>query len=450
MQKKIVRRWIILIILAMITYFVFANFTDDVESGSCYQQDGKISSWHRARNFRQCVSSLLDDYDFKDMNKTKELLINFNLLNRALTDSGIGSGIFHLIKTLHAFEQSKLLDWFLPGITISKLSEKFIGRAFVISALDTWFATAYFSVLHIRNYHKNTLPIYIFHNGTELSAKNIRLLRKIKDVSVFDLQEYYDDTKVSFSGYATKTAVILIAPCQECIFLDCDAWFFQNPLVMFEQNAYKETGLMLFKDRSKDGSTDGMEWVKDLVPESELSKIDKLRIYNGKTFHEAESGMVVIDKKRRFINMLAIAYMNEATIIPQSHDGFHGDKETFWIGSAMVQQPFSFNERLPYTIGNFEPNYNPGRFCSTQMAHADSNGKLLWIHGGVTKNKYIVNSTLQEFNHWSPEVGDYHWMEKDGQLCMELNRNPVHELTSDAKLVFTKAQLLWNEAIKNI
>ncbi|KAJ3249801.1 hypothetical protein HK103_004376, partial [Boothiomyces macroporosus] len=322
------------------------------------------------------------------MHQTRDLLLNYKIVTDSINNREIqfSSSLTHLLGAKHTIEKSRLFDWYLPGLTIHHLARKFVGRGIVISAYDKWFPTAYFAVAHIRNYHKSDIPIYIFHNGTELSAKNIGLIKQFANVTVHDLQNYFDDTKVSFSGYATKAAVILAAPCQECIFLDCDAWFFQNPSVLFEQKGYIDTGLLLFKDRTKDGGTKGMEWVKKLVPKKSLHAIEHLRIYQGKTYHEAESGMVVIDKKKRFLNILAIAYMNENTIVPQSHKDFHGDKETFWIGSAMINQPFSFNDHLPFTVGNYDPKYKPGEFCSTQMAHGDGQGKLLWVHGGVTKN----------------------------------------------------------------
>ncbi|KAJ3258301.1 hypothetical protein HK103_003782, partial [Boothiomyces macroporosus] len=325
MQKRAVRRWASLLVIATLTYFTFSLLGLKYSSPRCYEIHSDLAIDDNAEKFHKCVDRLLKDYNFQKMDQTRDLLLNYNHLIKEMEKKQVqlSSSSSILLGTIQRLEKSKLLNWFRNDMTISKLARKFVGKGIVISAYDKWFPTAYFAVLHIREYHKSSLPIYIFHNGTELSTKNIDLMKKVRDVTVYDLQDYYDDIKVAYSGYATKAAVILAAPCQECIFLDCDAWFFQNPSVLFEQKGYIDTGLLLFKDRTKDGGTKGMEWVKKLVPKKSLHAIEHLRIYQGKTYHEAESGMVVIDKERRLMNILAIAYLNENTITPQSHKGFH-------------------------------------------------------------------------------------------------------------------------------
>ncbi|KAJ3275390.1 hypothetical protein HDV01_000682 [Terramyces sp. JEL0728] len=410
---------------------------------SALQKDGITQEFYKA-----CITKKVQEYDFHNLLLSRNLLLNYKLLwnvMEEMEDSQLKSNIQSIAKII---ENSQLLDWYRPGRSIRSTYDSFKGKGIVMSVFNKWFATSYMSVLQIRNLHKSDLPIYIFYNGDkDLSPKYQKLFAKIPNVTVLDLQDYLDPAKVRFKGFGNKAAMLYAAPCEECVFLDNDAWFLQHPEIAFHQSGYKETGLLLFKDRTKDVDSMGVSWVRKLVPKSELPRLEQYRIFKGTTMHEAESGMVIINKRKRMIAMLAITYMNEKSIIPKSYWGFYGDKETFWIAPSMVMEPYAFDSHLPITIGHYDPDFKKDEFCSTQMAHLDELGNLFWIHGGVTTIKNNVYSKLQQFEDWSKEVGIYKWYRKETMVCMKMNGKSANKLTAAELSFILKTQELWLEKV---
>ncbi|KAJ3258300.1 hypothetical protein HK103_003781 [Boothiomyces macroporosus] len=445
-------RWVVSLISLALIYLIFKSTNSQFHSENICQVDllspklkSAIQNDATARTFyKHCIETKVAEYEFDDLLQSRNLLLNYKLLWSLLleiTDPIAKSEIQGIARII---EKSKLLDWYKPGKSIYKMYDSFKGKGIVMSVFDKWFATSYMSALQIRKIHKSDIPIYIFYNGdNDLSPKYQSLFSKIPNVKVLDLQDYIDPEKMKYKGFGNKAAMIFAAPCEECIFIDNDAWFLQHPEIAFHQSGYRETGLLLFKDRTKDSKSDGIPWVKALVPKSELPRLEQYRIFKGTTLHEAESGMVIINKRKRFIAMLAIAYMNEKSITRKSYSGFHGDKETFWIAPSMVKEPYAFDSHLPISIGHYDPSFKKGQFCSTQMAHLDELGHLLWIHGGVTTVKNDFNSELQHFEDWSKEVGEYKWYEKEAMICMQLNGNKVNKITPTEKSLIKKTQDLW-------
>ncbi|KAJ3275389.1 hypothetical protein HDV01_000681 [Terramyces sp. JEL0728] len=448
MRLRVIRRLVIVTVLITIGYMFLVTLDMPFAPTNCYQKYYRLDS-ETISNFKNCVENLTQNYNYTDLNNTRDLLLNYKLINDAIAHEETGALVPQLQAVGKLIEDTPLFDWY-QNRTVKSMYNTFQGRGMVFSVFDDWFPTAYLAILQIRMVHKSEIPIYVYHNGTkeELSIQNIQRLTAVLNVHVMDLQEIYDYDKVKFETFGIKAAAIFAAPCEECIFLDSDAWLVQPPEVIFNQNGYKETGLLLFKDRTKDQESEGLDWVKQVVPKSELKKLENFRIMQGVSLHEAESGMVVINKKRRFISMIAIAYMNELSIQPQTYFGFYGDKETFWIASALVMEPFSFDPHFPLTIGNYDPEFKDGMFCTSQMGHMDDNGNLLWVHGGLTANKALFNSTLQVFNHWSVETGKgYDWSEEDELMCMSVEEADVNNIADRDKLIINSTIKIWTDII---
>jgi hypothetical protein len=58
-----------------------------------------------------------------------------------------------------------------------------------------------------------------------------------------------------------------------------------------------------------------------------------------------------------------------------SYKKFYGDKETFWSGFEIVQEPYAFVR-----------NYDENSVCGAQL-HLEYLGRPLWWNGGVMRNK---------------------------------------------------------------
>ncbi|KAI8914539.1 mannosyltransferase putative-domain-containing protein [Gorgonomyces haynaldii] len=355
----------------------------------------------------------------------------------------------HLVSSMtrmKTIERSRLLNWNQDAVSMYELYMSFKGRGLVIPASNYDIPLAMSSILSIRNIHKSKIPIEVVYNGAhELDQKVIEKLEAIPGVTVKNLQNVFPDTKVTFSGWSVKAAALLVASCAECILMDADAIFMKPPELAFEQERYLRSRMLLFKDRTVYINTDG-QWVKDIIPKEAHEKLDGYRLFQSKSFYEAEAGVVVVDKKQRFLGLLGVTFLNTNPVVQQSYKGFHGDKETFWVGMEMMQEKYSFDVHLPTAIGNYDEARDKDKLCTVQIAHQDENGDLFWFNGGVIEDKLnIMTSNFVKFTHWSPELLGYEFTSKRNFVCSLMGENSPVPLTLEQLDFFTKLDRLWEQ-----
>ncbi|KAI8914570.1 mannosyltransferase putative-domain-containing protein [Gorgonomyces haynaldii] len=390
----------------------------------------------------QTVKQLIQQHEYTNLKQSAQLLREYKYCFAVLSlGDAFDENEQKMCKSIiNRLNQSKLLDW---GTSIPSLFRSFKDKGMVVPVYDKGFYHALMAIKGIRDIHQSQIPIYCFYNGPgDLKQSFQDELRSIPNVHVLDLQQTFP--KIKFGGWSAKPAMLLAAPCQECILFDSDVWFVQSPETAFKQAQYRETGMLIYKDRTVfEDRTPARQWIVDVVPESEYSSLLNLRFMKTTTMHEVESGMVVMDKRRRFVAALTLAYLNSAPITPESHKTFHGEKETFWIGPLIVGEPFSVDPHLPLGFGHW--NGTKDRFCSTQMAHADQDGRVFWVHGGVIENKFNLGSTLQSFTHYIEESGEYTFPDPSN-ICMKLN-GKTPQLFEDKKglEIINSTQQLWNK-----
>lgn len=189
---------------------------------------------------------------------------------------------------------------------------------------------------------------------------------------------------------------------------------------------------------------------------------NQLRSFKGTTTHEQESGVVVINKKTRLNGLLAICKMNskwERDLY--SYKVFYGDKETFWVGFEMVQEPYSFMRSYGGVVGELRddpvkeieklearleqeddgrsgeerqkdrdeiqhqkqrPVLEKGSVCGAQL-HLDYLGQPMWWNGGLMRNKNGGVKRTLDFKYWMPGGGMSSYRERnvrDKELQREL------------------------------
>jgi hypothetical protein len=181
--------------------------------------------------------------------------------------------------------------------------------------------------------------------------------------------------------------------------------------VLFDDPGYQATGALFFFDRTlfPDWNA-GPDWINAMLPIMS-SFPPKSRMFNRLSVHEQESGVVLINKKTRFPGMLAICKMNgrwEREL--HSYRIFHGDKETFWIGMEMVQEPYAFMRNYGGVIGELRPD-NTQSVCGAQL-HEDYQGRPLWWNGGLYRNKNEGITRYLEFGYWMSGGGHQNHRER--------------------------------------
>ncbi|KAG0348626.1 hypothetical protein BG004_004657 [Podila humilis] len=290
-------------------------------------------------------------------------------------------------------------------------------------------------IKNLRNVLKSTLPIEIYYTGEgDLSPENRAWFENFDGVKTIDVTTLIDNDMLVLRGWAVKPFAMLVSRFSEIILMDSDAYFLQDPAVMFEDQGYKEIGTVYFYDRTLFPGAGGDKklWLESFLP-TMSNHPAKTRWFRLKGDHEQESGVVVFDKKRLFLGLLAICKINDLHERAQvTYIKTWGDKESFWIAMEMIQERYSFvkygggvignvGDAIPYneevlpreeidrynkgeTLATTNPiHLKPGgvdrkdvvpkldRVCGNQL-HFDYQGRPLWWNSGVVRDKYTGSS----------------------------------------------------------
>ncbi|KAI8349506.1 mannosyltransferase putative-domain-containing protein [Mortierella sp. GBAus27b] len=299
--------------------------------------------------------------------------------------------------------EKRLYPWAFKGgrRTSFSLHRSYKGRGIVICAGNPQFEFVITSILAIRNRLKSALPIQIFHMGNDdLSVERQTYLKELTTgIEIVDVTHILDNDHMSLSGWAIKPFAMLASSFEEVMFVDADAYFLQDPAVLFDDPGYLATGALFFYDRTLFPDwPDSANWVSSILPIMS-SFPPKSRLFNFISAHEQESGVVVINKRTRFTGMMSICKMNgrwEREL--HSYAQFHGDKETFWVGMEMVQEPYAFVRNHGGAIGELRPG-NDKSVCGAQL-HEDHQGRPLWWNGGLWRNKNEADTRNLDFGYW--------------------------------------------------
>ncbi|KAF9157225.1 hypothetical protein DFQ26_008963 [Actinomortierella ambigua] len=241
----------------------------------------------------------------------------------------------------------------------------------------------------LREVIKTTLPIEIYYMGEgDLAVNHRQWFEKFDNVKTIDILTKLDNTVPKLGGWAIKPFAILLSSFDEVLSMDADATFFEDPRILFDDAAYKETGTLYFYDRTLfPGVWGPRDWMRSFLP-TMSNHPPKTRWFKLTGAHEQESGVVVIDKREHFAGLLAICKMNDRR--ERDHVTYRqswGDKETFWIGLEMVQEPYAFTPYYGGVIGDFGDHGEKDRICGNQL-HFMADGRPIWWNGGLLRDKY--------------------------------------------------------------
>lgn len=117
-------------------------------------------------------------------------------------------------------------------------------------------------------------------------------------------------------------------------------------------------------------------------------------MYRNLSVHHQDSGVVLINKSRGLMGLLATCLLNTPLLKNEVHSVTHGDKETYWIGYEIAQDPYHFSQTPTGTMGTakdiikgskFHPQHSSGTVCG-QLAHFDDKKQLIWFSGGLRRD----------------------------------------------------------------
>ncbi|KAG0347899.1 hypothetical protein BG004_006618 [Podila humilis] len=312
--------------------------------------------------------------------------------------------------------EKRLFPWIQYTRTTSfSLFQSYHGKGIVFCAGNPQFEFVVTAIQAIRSRLKSTLPIQVFYMGDDdLSQERQQYLREMTDdIELLDVTRILNNEYMMLGGWAIKPFAMLASSFEEVMFVDADAYFLQDPAILFQDPGYLATGALFFYDRTLFPFwTQGADFLKSILPI--MSSFPKTsRWFRMVSAHEQESGVVLINKRKRFLGLLATCKMNgkwERDLV--SYKIFHGDKETFWTGFEMVQEPYAFIKSYGGVIGelktdpaaataamNQNSNKEKKSVCGAQL-HEDHLGQPLWWNGGLYRNKNSGVTRYLDFGYW--------------------------------------------------
>ncbi|KAF9909635.1 hypothetical protein EC991_008293 [Linnemannia zychae] len=288
----------------------------------------------------------------------------------------------------------------------------------------------------LRDVLKSTLPIEIYYAGDEdLSKENRAWFQKLPGVKVIDITTRLDQSLLHLSGPIIKPFAMLVSQFQEVILLDADAYFLQDPEVLFDDGGYQEAGTVFFYGRTvpnkhnKISQASKRAWLEATLP-SVSNHPSKTRWFRSKGDQDQDSGVVVINKRIHFLGLLAICKLND--VHERSHPAFRtiwGERESFWIGMEMIQERYSFirfgggvigdlGDSIPYKQDADEsPSRAPtqmDRVCGNQL-HFNYKGQPLWWNSGLVRDKTTDQSPYLKYTAW---IRDEHGIWDTENSCL--------------------------------
>lgn len=288
------------------------------------------------------------------------------------------------------------------------------GRGIVMTFSDSFLDEA-IRLIRILRHFKNVYPIQvIYHSNLSEETKQaiVKAAReKFRDTPPQDVwfvdvsgtveKEYLD----KFNGFSNKVLATLFNTFEEMILLDADSVILQEPAYFFNLKKYVQSGTMFYKDRAafQHRQVDETVFFQKLMPSLDDSIVFNLQqptnytldneFFRGAT-HYMESGNVVVNRKRHFMQPLMMAVMNFYSPFASR---IYGDKELFWLSLALLgDENYAFNDHHAASIGEFTPDaerhkdigevksFRSKELCSNHPSHIsdEDDHTLVWFNSG--------------------------------------------------------------------
>ncbi|KAG0202383.1 hypothetical protein BGX28_005074 [Mortierella sp. GBA30] len=278
-------------------------------------------------------------------------------------------------------------------------------KGFVYCAGNRQFGFVVASIQALRKLQPD-IPIQVFYMGDkDLSPEKQKYVREMtNNIEVVDITQLLDNSYTQLVGFSIKPFALLVSRFSEAMLIDADAFFLRDPAELFDDPGYKATGALFFYDRTVwEGKSKAPDWLRSMMPIMS-SFPPTTRLFRSLSQHEQESGVVVMNKKERLQGLLAACKMNSKWERDLwSYKITVGDKETFWIGFEMVQEPYAFVKSYGGVIGEMrekkESNIDVRAVCGP-MLHLDHMGRLMWWNGGLMRAKHMGITRAPDFRFW--------------------------------------------------
>ena len=337
----------------------------------------------------------------------------------------------------NVFQTAKSLgiSWFNSNIHISNGT-----NGIVIPVGEKYVALAHHAIRILRLMQCN-LPIEIaFFGDSDLSSQARKTFEEYENVTCLDLSRRVEGG-AALLGWTIKPFAILFSSFEHVLMMDADVVWLKNPELLFESLPFRKSGALFFIDRiQKKSDFDHRQWLSAILPPLTGAQVQQNQLYQGISDHHQESGVVLVDKSRHLHGLLATCALNS---LPRYRNEIqrhtHGEKETYWIGFEIAQEPYAFYDANVGTIGEASKSRTKEEYliCG-HLLHFAANGEPLWFNDGIVVNKHTNDLRAAKFTHFSR---DGIW--KD--IC--LISASVHQISTDLGNTLKTIIQMWNDQL---
>ena len=241
------------------------------------------------------------------------------------------------------------------------------------------------------------------------------------NIDFVDLSTFFNLDAADLKGWNLKPFGMLAVPETQVAFLDVDVVLLQPPEALFASALFQKTGALFYHDRLKPELAwnprvlaQGLQ--PNLSPKARHQLLEHGSFY---TEHVQESGVLLLDKQRRYLGLWSSCLLlGREDIRKHAHnDHQYGDKETYWMAFETIGEPYEFARWYPGVVGGILTDFRGGgdvvatihqqqdgiqvqqkpeleesktadmALCG-RLLHFDDDGQPLWANGGyLTKDE---------------------------------------------------------------
>lgn len=299
------------------------------------------------------------------------------------------------------------------GCFLNDFKRRLNGRGIVMTLLDSHIEDAG-RLLRVLRYFRNPYPIQVvFHLNLSpdsqykliKAARNDFMNLPPQDIWFVNAERSITKQYLpKFKGFANKIMATLFNSFEDMFFLDADTVPLKDMDYFFTLKKYVQWGTMFYKDRAayQFRSRDDVVLFEKLLPSVEDSMVFNIHQTTNYTIHNEffrglshymESGAVVLNRKKHFMQPLMMAIMNFYQPIVTR---IYGDKELYWLSLVLGGDSYTFNENFAAAIGELTPeserhkdinnikSFRSQEICSNHPAHIsdEDNQTLVWFNSG--------------------------------------------------------------------
>lgn len=358
----------------------------------------------------------------RNVNLLEDWMLSLLSMTR-LTVPGLTGSQFRLFRSLHQAREGRpltsleeqvyqrmevfLFNWLPVGMKMNDIRRGSLKGRGVIIALGDNYLNMGVHLIKCIHMLGSRLPIHVYYAGAkDLKEEHRAYLSKLANVTLVDITSTIRNDILKLGGWDVKPFAMLLNPFEEVILLDADVVLLEPPEHFFELATYKQSGALFFRDRHFAGAPGGKyaDWLQSILPSPLSEKVMASAMYQGQSKYEQESGIVIINKGRRFWGLLATCLLNRIEERDVIHSMTHGEKETFWLGFEMAREQYTWAEAQAGLIHSAELGKpEEEKVLCGHIAHFDDKGNLLWFNDGIVVDKRSKKLDPEHFRIMSSE-----------------------------------------------